>query len=454
MSSRDPQLSPSSEAVSGESVSPAHIPLLARCPREESWPLASIFWEDGQVLRPEHLTTQELTHVSRAGVQALARGVPAYGILAVEWDPQALAQGLLSLRHFMALLPTGEVLALNANTVARSFSLAEVGTTTVDVSLHLLERGQSTTDAPLYHASRSLFGRRFYEVRPAAQAQLSPREGGTRIGTLPLGRFVQQTDGRWMATDEKLPTLLLLGTSPFLLQPLEALRGRLTAYARMGESAMRSRMLSNESVAAIRSYLRRTYRLLATFNNLAHEIWLHPYELYEQLRELYIELSLYHNKTPELAIAPYQHDRLSDCYGPLLKALQALLEAGPGKNVVEFVLENRRYQLKELPKGVTDTRQRQTIYLVVRRAHLSDALDLRALKLTSPRRLQLVHEQALRGLTLVRLDRPPAGAPFEPGAEFLRIELNDEWQYVLSERALAFFEPPGTGEFLAALYWA
>lgn len=406
--------------------------------------LARVRWELGQTLLPEHFEAQEGALQKESALRFRLHGLPAHGIASLRWNETLLREGVVSILSATLVMPSGQLIDVPENAVCASLNLNLPATSTVTAYLHLM-------DAPANGSGQELAGARGAVPRMVHQLVLSADQAiPGAISTLKLAELKKAPDGTWQPADLYLPPLLLVGASPFLRADLAELEAALDAfqYRVMMDSVS---YLSGSSQALVKQCLKSVHRLRRLLANLKHQLNVHPYHLYDALKEFYVEVCLYNDSAPQHADEPYNHEQLGPVFrrvlGPLFEQMRGAQKRAP---YAPFALRDGVYRL-DLPTAVAKAKE---LYFLIQKSQVQRSVALPEFKLASPSRLMMTHRLSLPGIGLNKADRPLLAHSFGPEVEFFYISRGDEWEHALREGAVAFYARPELGDLEFYLYWS
>jgi type VI secretion system protein ImpJ len=404
--------------------------------------LARVHWRMGQTLLPEHFIAQEEALAAEAVAHLRASGLPHCGIAALQWNDNLLATGVLSLRSLTAVLPSGALVDVPRNARVEPLNLNGPGRTDVSAYLHVLE------DEP----------GRDEDVRPEG-AGVARRTVPLALGcdpdqaraveTIHLGEFRKGPDGAWRLRDTRVPPLLHVGASPYLERPLAQVLQALEGFESqlLQESA---RSLAAASLPGLHLCWKGLHRLRRVLAAPRGRVYLHPYQVYEALRDFHVDVCLYRQAPLRNAADVYDHEDLARLFQRVIDPLcDQLGLAGKPAPYLSFQLRGGAYCL-DLPEECRGARE---VYLLVQKPSVDRAASLGGLKLAAGSRLPLVHKLALQGIPVERRERPAAAHAFGPEVEFYALHQGEEWEHALREGTVAFYGAPELGDLTFYLYW-
>lgn len=399
----------------------------------------------GQTLLPEHLMAQENALVADNVLRTRLQGLPAFGIGKLKLNDTLLDEGIFSIQEMTLVMGSGLLLDVPGNTTVSPFNLNVPGTTTVSIYLHVLMDKQAPDPETegWDEADELIIPRVLYRLALASEQGYPDA-----IETLKLAEFEKAPEGAWLLSRNFVPPLMQLGTSPFLQSDLNSLAEVLEMF-QYNLSLDAASYLSGESLFSVKQCLKRVFKTRRLLANLARQVHLHPYFLYEELKTLYDEVCFYRNATPEKTAGEYDHDRiasLSQLVDALKKQMQLAKSRPP---YLPFSLVDNIYQV-ELPEAV---RRSTDVYFLVQKSQVSASLSIEEMKLAAISRLSFVHKMALHGIPLKKIDRAPFQHPFGAEVEFYLIREGEEWDHALNEEKMAFFNRLELKDTNFYLYW-
>ena len=410
--------------------------------------LARVFWQMGQPLLPEHFLVQEEAFLTDTELRFRLNGLPHYGIAEMEWRPSLLNDGVLSLSKLSLITPSGLFLAVPGNAkIVSPLNLGSLGGTKVQIYCHITKAVEEGNDmeGDLESDESDVVSRSIYELHISSD----PGMQGA-LESMKLAEFTKDLEESWRLSEEFLPPLLLIGSSPFLKRSLDLLSMQLEVFHENLANEIAASYLSAESLYSAKACLEQVFIMQRLLLNLEGQISIHPYELYEKLLCFYGTICTYHNNNPEIvANLLYRHDALEASFRILDQIFSELKSTRSKVPYLPFNFENGRYSLV-LPR---DVREASAVYLLIQKKHVQTQINLSQLKLASPSRIPAVHKLALPGVPFRRIDRPPFQHSFGSEVDFYELTPGEEWDYALRELSVAFYRPGEEDEMTPYLYW-
>lgn len=399
---------------------------------QDRYRAARVNWRLGQALLPAHFYAQEDSLRLETAARFEVGPAPQRGLAHLHWDGFQLLQGRLVVDELLLVLPGGLVVDVPGNTEPpEALQLAASGSVTPTVYLHILSEGRvigGEEDDELETVERSLF-----RLELGAQ-QVHPR--ATR--TFKLGRFKVDPQGRWGVSPEVIPELLALGSVPSFDPLLQRLSGTATALSHsLADQASARHMTAEMQLAALHA-LQGMYELRAYLEQLRAELRPHPWELFWQTYRAYLHVATLYAETPDVVV--YRHADLAGCFGELLGRMEQYLgytSEGDAPRTAPFEPGPDGGSLR---CALPDTAARaRALYVLVHKPEADMVLELAEHKLAAPSRLALLHQRALKGIQLQRVEQIPFRHRFSTQVEFWQLTPGVEWDHAVAEGALAVF---------------
>jgi type VI secretion system protein ImpJ len=438
-------------------------------------------WHEGMFLTPQHLQQND-RHRDAVLAQILRALSPHHhGVVAMELDQLALAQGACAIARIEAIMPDGTPVAvLSADDLppARRFADAFTPQTArlgVHLALPLATTGAVTMAEGGTHAGRQVRWRvvaaDLADESPGGQERPVPLacpnlrlllDGESLDGhvALKIAEIVRDASGGFQAASDFAPPCLRLGASQALTDIVrrmaEILVQRSDELARLRRSRTKGLVeftaseLGNQlMLGAINAHLPDLLALLA-------ERASHPREVHRCLAALCGQLLSFADEGHPRDLPPYRHDEPHTGLAELERRLRALLTTvvttrhvpisvsmGPNRvaagTIPEHVLENARFYMAVVSSAPAERVLRD--------------LPMKG-KVAAGGRIQVLMTQAVAGIGLDYLPTPPPEIPVQPGSIHFQLRTSGpEWDAAMRSRTIAVYLPPEFGdarvEFLA-----
>lgn len=425
----------------------------------DRFPLAQHTWKSGQLLTPAHFERQEDVLLAHLAARVRLLAPRAHGIVTLQLDAVQLRAGVIVIERLVWLRQDGVLVATGQNAhLPPPLEIEGNGRTAVVLYASLDEELDASSDGAEGTALVPRLYRLDVEVLGVASERTRRAEESCQLLEVTRG-----PDGKELVLGEFVPPLLRVGDSPFLRKQLLGLEQSIAQYNRGLLSQTHAASAVQERTSDVQRRYVAGQRLLAILReaglsdqSLAEAaaaaprlprppVSLHPYDLFRELRDYACELAASPGSVIDPETLIYDHDNLKGCF---LRVIAAIVAGAPARSVspkgLEFEREGRLFILRHLPREVLEGRN---VVLA-----LNGVDDVSGLKLASPSRLARLHAALLPGLPIEehRVEHAPVGGV---QTRYFRIGcVGEEWQYVQSERSLAFQRLAGTG-LHATLLW-
>ena len=409
--------------------------------------LSRVRWFMGQALLPEHLYALEESMLADSASRLNVRGIPSYGFHELRWNESLLTEGMLSLEAMTLILPSGLLLMLKKNASVKALNLNAFGVPIAPVYLHVYgipenggEQNTGKQTVERNHVSCWLWS-----------LELSTeQEHHDTVESFRLGEFEKQANGAWQLSSRYIPPLMALGSVPFLKEELKTLVHKLEAYHYQLAQEITAIYLSGTDLTNAKQCQRSVVQILRFFANLFAEVSPHPYEVYEKLKNFYIEVCFYQDSSPQFAMTPYRHEQLAKVFQEILVPLNEQLKFNQTRSpYLPFEALNGMVSVK-LPESIREAKE---IYLLVQKGSVTKNVSLEGLKIGAVSRIAIIHKFYLQGINIKRVDRPPFQHSFGPEVDIYQLAEGEEWDYALNELAAGFYADPKFSDEKFFLYW-
>lgn len=411
--------------------------------------LAPIKWEIGQPLLPAHLTAQEDFLVADASLRTQAQGLPQYGLSQLIWDESLLKKGCLSVTHFRFTIPSGQRVVDypdNTQLLSNHIELSELVEPVV--YYFILDKNiNQQADTQTRIASNGKTTKRYFKLI-LSHSQHLPEEFEYLLNNHIihyqgcLAVFKRRALGFWQLTDDFIPPLIHLGTSPYLLDTLEQLKGQIKHYKENLRASYCSDPLPVKQYIGLSNCIKSVQNTLFILENLINldnkqgELKLHPYQVYSQLYQLCTELELYQGDWPDEDIIAYRHEAIHLIFKQLLLRLQTYLANNNANGrSTQFSLKENIYSAR-LPDN---TSRHDELYFIVKLRDMPVLNPYEIPQLSSPSQLNRLYEYSLKGLTLTEVSETTINYNFGQHVQCFQVQKNHESDSIYHEAAVAFY---------------
>lgn len=429
-----------------------------------------IVWNEGMLLTPHHF--QQADNYQEELLNSRVRAIlqHEYGILDLQINNEAVANGNFQITNCRAVLPDGlfvnvpdaesvpdmrpvgnhfnveaDKLGVHLAIPARKMGEANVqpsGSTSVG-SLRFLQEGalvkdetSGTNEQPIAYAKSNL--------KIIFDDEL--RDGFTSIKIAELERTAT---GQLKISEEYIPPILKVSASIWLSN---ALRQLVEILITKSGSLSEQRRTNNASLADFTTSEMGVFWLLNTINGsiptLAHYFHsplLHPEKLYTEMASLIGRLMTFSVDGHPKDIVRYDHDDLYFTFSSLIAQMKDLLETVIPSRCVAIPLEKTRDTL--YVGRIEDERllKEAEFYLAVR-ADLPEAKIMegvpRVVKIASRDVIDSVIGSALPGVVLTLASPPPAPIPTRNGFKYFKLDtIGPYWNGINGSKVVSVYVP-------------
>ena len=430
--------------------------------------LQPVIWAKGTFLTPQHLQIQDRFIEDTLGFTLGSLNYRPWGFGRLGVNQEALAGGVLSINAASGLFPEGMPFDIpDADPAPPPKPLDqhfEPNQTSLDVYLsipHYRERGLNVS------VSRQGADTRFLaEVavvrdentgvseKPIQIARKNFRllvEGESRQGvsSLRVARVIRTVAGSYQLDPHFVPPLLDISASDYLVAISRRLVEILSAKSSLLAGLRRQK---NQSLADFTASDIANFWLLYTVNThfpLFRHIFEtakgHPERLYGSMLSLAGALTTFSLKVHPRDLPAYDHDELEACFTSLDEKLRFLLETVVPSNFVSLPLKLVQPSIYATALSDDKYLKNTRMYLAVQ-AEMNEAELINKtpslIKVCSATHIEHLVRQALPGLTLTHVARPPSSIPVKLNCQYFSLnQSGGPWEAVLRARNLAAYVP-------------
>ncbi len=410
-----------------------------------------VVWSEGMFLQPQHFQQQQRYQQAQLvqGLEALQSHV--WGFTALKVDPAQLALGCIQLLECAGILPDGTLFNLDTQALARARFVVPEGTRQLEVVLALPMSGLCTSEVTRETAAQSLS--RYHLIEATARDNSADDSGEATLQLSRLNlllaakqdvqrshvyldvlRVTERSPGGQVSLDQGFVAPVLNWR---LAQPLVSFVDDFLSRVKQ-----RGYMLATNmgvpglgGVAEVQHFLmlQTINRAESILGHLASYPGLHPEVLYRELLGLAGELAIFSESSKRPKTYPvYRHDRLGDCFAPIMADLAYTLSAQAGTDVIPLVLQDREHGIRFA--GVLDCALYATARFVLAvRAQVPDD-ELRKvfptrLKIGPAERVADLVDLQLPGLGVSVLPAAPRELPYYAGFSYFELQSDHPlWQ--------------------------
>ncbi|MEA9390207.1 type VI secretion system baseplate subunit TssK [Acerihabitans sp. TG2] len=426
-------------------------------------------WNEGALLCPQQFQQQsEWESFRSAGVSALSSPFP-WGVEKVEFDDGLLSCGQIQVRHLRLWLADGTLVdTLNSDLPPEPRELEPgllVGqdAVTVVLALPLMQSGivnvqqeNAVSERPLRYREQWVtvaddFGHED-ESMAVAYFNLAIRfqhEKNESWKTCAVARLVRDGQGGWRQDPAFIPPMALFSASPVLHERLVLLnrqlrsrRQRLMSMRRESNERLADFAVADVSLFWLLNALNSHARVLTEFERFPAR---HPEQVWVELARLAGSMLTFSLDSDLDAIPGYDHAQPANTFVPLFDLITGLLEASLPSRVI--ALEMSRPDEQTWKASLHDVRLREEadLYLSVRSDIPAWQIAERfptLCKAGSPDDVNEIYSVALKGITLIAVDRVPAALPVRLENQYFALDMESAAARDMLDQGVCMFYVP------------
>jgi type VI secretion system protein ImpJ len=429
-----------------------------------------IVWNEGMLLTPHHFQQWDNYHEDLLNSRTNSMMPYNYGILDLQVNNEAVANGNFQITNCRAVLPDG--LMVNVPDAEAVPDLRPVGNhfgveaekLGVHLAIPAKKAGEANFQAAGAAASSNLrFLQEGFQVKdetsgtneqPIAYAKSNLRivfDDELRDGftSIKIAELQRTPTGQLKISDDYIPPILNISASVWLVNMLrQMVEILITKSGSLGEQ----RRQRNASLADFTTAEIAVFWLLHTINSsiptLSHHFrnpMLHPEKLYLEMGTLAGKLMTFSLEHLPKDIVKYDHDDLYFTFANLSAQLKELLETVIPSRCVQIPLEKTRETL--YVGRIDDERllKEAAFYLAVN-AQMPESKLIegvpRVVKIASRDVIDSVIGSALPGVVLTHANPPPAPIPARMGFKYFQLDgMGPYWNGIAGSKVISVYVP-------------
>ena len=412
--------------------------------------LARVCWELGQTLLPEHLISQEISQLKDTSYRFDFSGKPFYGAAAVKWNETLLAaKSVFVLSEFSYVFPSGLLIVLNENATLEPEegnqvlfpeetdpeSISQKGS--VAVYVHILEEKK---ELPPVKFSKEV-KKNMYRIVLSTTAEInlvSPPSGGELyrwIDSCKLAEFKYSKRKNWILDTSYIPPLLQIGRTPFLRDMLHDIERILQNNLENLKSSFEKKKADKTRDSFEAFLLARLYSVIQLIHNVQTEVPMHPYDILNELQQLYREMLLFQGEIPGIPLLLYKHRNIGECFNQIYRLISDMVYHDDQLyQILTFQLANGIYSV-DLPADAVSC----SAAFIVKAKETAEHWEPQDLPLFAARR-QLIEMCAhtIPGLSLAEEESGEINRQFAFEVDCYRIKDGEEWEKVVAEKSCGY----------------
>jgi type VI secretion system protein ImpJ len=430
-----------------------------------------VVWSKGTFLTPQHLQVQDRFIESTLEFHLNSLNYRPWGFTRLRVDQEALAAGVMTIDSAAGLFPDGlpfDIPEADPAPPPKPFAqFFEAGQQTIDVYLAIpqyrdrglnISAGKTQADTR-FQAEVAVVRDENSGVaeRPIQVAQKNFRlllEGESRQGvsSLRVARIERTSADMFQLDPRFVPPLLDMAGSDYLVAISRRLLEILSAKSSLlaGLRRQKNQSLADFTASDIANFwlLYTVNTHLPLFRHLFETRKGHPEQLFSTMLSLAGALTTFSLKLQPRDLPGYDHENLETCFTDLDEKLRFLLETVVPSNFVSLPM--KLVQPHIYAAAISDDKylKNTKMYLAVN-AEMNEAELINKapslMKVCSANHVEHLVRQALPGMTLTHVARPPSSIPVKLNYQYFSLNQSGlAWEAVLRTRNVAAYVP---GEF-------
>ena len=429
--------------------------------------LRPVIWAKGMFLTPQHLQTQDRFIESTFQFRLEALNFRPWGFADLRIRHEALSEGNFAVSRAVGIFPDGLPFEIPTSDSAPApkplAQFFDADQQSVDVYLAIpSEREKGLNISVTRQNVDTRYSAEVVDVRdentganekPVQFARKNFRlllEGESREGSVALRiARVRRTAGAFELDTTFVPPLLNIAASDYLVSILRRLVEILAAKSSIlsGKRRQKSQNLADFTSTDIANFW-LLYTVNSHFPILRHTYETrkgHPDSAFRILTSLAGALTTFSMKIQPRDLPNYDHDELSRCFTELDEKLRELLETVVPSNYVSL-------PLKLVQPSIYATTIDDDKYLVGAKMYLAVTAEMaeadlikrapHLIKVSSASQVEHLVRQALPGIQMTYLAKPPGGIPVKLAFQYFALnQAGPAWEAIGKSRNLGAFVP-------------
>jgi type VI secretion system protein ImpJ len=429
-----------------------------------------VVWSEGMLLTPHHFQQWDNYFEELLGSRLAALAPYGWGVLDLQVNREAVANGSFDLVRCRAVMPDGLLLSVPETDPAPAPRAVEghfdpdAERLEVYLSLPAKRAGAANYQESGGPESRTVRylqepGVVIDETTGDNEQQLAFARGNLRLmfadesregfSSIKVAELERTATGQLVVSETYVPPALSYKASPWLENVLRQLVEILIAKSSTLGEQRRQRAASladfSTSEVAVFWLLHTVNTAIPALTHLFRTGLVHPERLYAELAGLAGSLMTFTTDRHPKDIVRYDHEDLYGTFSRLAREIRDLLETVIPTKCVPIPLEKTRESI--YVGRVEDDRllNEATFYLAVR-AQMPEGQLIervpRVVKVASRDTIDVVLGSALPGVTLSHASPPPASIPTRPRFHYFGLETSGMfWDRIIGEKSLAVYVP-------------
>ena len=430
--------------------------------------LQPVIWMKGTALSPQHLQSQDRFIEDSLQFRLESLSANPWGFLSLQIDQEALAEGVFSLSGASGVFPDGLLFDFPASEAPPPSKplqdCFEPDQDSLDVYLAVpnyrlpglnVSMAQSRADtrylaeALMVRDENSGLAERPVQVARKNYRILTAADSRQECSALQVARIQRTETGALQLDPQFVPPLLDISASDYLCAIARRMVEILAAKSSMlaGSRRQKSLSLADFGASDIANFW-LLYTINSHFPEFQHLFEVrrgHPARLFETMLSLAGSLTTFSNKVHPRDLPLYDHNNLSECFTTLDETVRMLLETVVPTNCISLPLKLVQPSIYATAladdKYLTGTR----MYLAISSAMNEGELIAKTpylVKVCSASHIEHLVRQALPGLGLTHVPKPPGSIPVKLNYQYFSINQSGVvWEAIGRARNLAAYVP-------------
>ncbi len=426
--------------------------------------LSGVVWSEGMYLAPHHFQAQSRYFEDTAAFLAQNLSSYPWGLIHLEMDAKAVANGSVSLLHASGIFPDGlmfDMPSSDARPAIRAVSsLCEPTDSEIRLHLAVPVRNRNSPDDNANHPRYSAILRTLrdetngldeYDVEFKRKniTIVAERELTPDCLALPIARLVREASGHFRYDGEFIPPLLRVGASEslthMLRRLLEVIAEKCAAISRPIQTGKQFEAGSLPMDIANYWFLHALHSALPPLRQLVEATHSRPSDCFLELSRLGGALCTFSLDSDPRTLPSYDHGAPGPAFLALAKHIQQQLEIVVPSNTVTLQFSPAEPFIHAAPVRDERCLYRSRWVLGVRSSiGGSEQLHLvpRLVKICSARFVPELVKRALPGMTLTYLPVPPSALRAEVDMQYFAIDTTGPcWNHILQTRKVGVYIP-------------
>jgi type VI secretion system protein ImpJ len=430
--------------------------------------MPKVLWTKGVLLSPQHLQMQDRFLEELIGFRLSSLGFFPWGFRRLEVEREPLATGSLALREASGIFPDGMPFDIPGSDGAPAPKALEEhwrpDQQTLTVYLAIPDHRAGGHNVSNSHNSRNTrflsevalrrdentgLGEKPIQIARKNFRLLAQGESLEGYSTLPIARIVRAPTGVFRPDPRFVPPVVDITASEYLLTLARRLVELLSARSSLlsGMRRQRNQSLAEFGVSDVANFwlLFTVNSHLPLFRHIFETRRGHPGELYEAMLALAGALTTFSTTLQPQTLPVYDHTDLAGCFTILDEQIRELLETVVPANHVTL-------PLRITEASVYATAIEQDRYIAAPQIYLAMNAQVKAeelarkvpqlLKVSSADQIDRLIKQALPGVQLRHVPRPPSNLPIKLDYQYFLLDCSGAaWEAIKTARNLAAYVP-------------